>query len=345
MSNISASDYIDFLKSKIGTPYVYGAKGHYGTFTQTRLNALASAYPSMFTSSYLSKISTKGCVGKICTDCSGLVCWPWPSSMEYGSASLYSKAYTRLAISKLSDFAPGTVLYKSGHVGIYAGDNICIEAKGIDYGTISGTITNPSRWKCGLTFSWMNYDITNPISGDDVSYKGTNPYTQPTTTVTKSSSTESIKWVQWELVEAGFDDTFTYSGKSYKAVSIDGSFGPITLAAIKAFQASCKITVDGIVGPTTIKYFISNTEDINTSTTITNPYTVPTVTLKYGSTGTQVKWLQYHLNKVCGYTAVSVDGDFGATTKKYVALYQKKYSLTVDGVVGAKTLAAMLSQY
>lgn len=350
--SIKASDYVEFIQSKLKTPYVYGAKGHYGAFTQKYCNWLAANYPSVFTTSYLTKIAKNGYVGKTCTDCSGLVCWPWESAKEYGSSQLYSKAYTRLNISKLDDFAVGTTLYKSGHVGVYAGKDksgnpICIEAKGIDYGTISGIISNPKRWSCGLTYSFMEYDIDKPISGDDVSYKdeSKNPYTTPIVTLRKGNTGNGVKWLQWELREAGFNYAFKYGGKSYKAVAIDGDFGDITYAAVQAFQSSCKISVDGIVGSITRKYLTDNTAPITDSTSVisSNPYSVPTSILKYGSKGNDVKWLQYFLNKSCGYTTVAIDGDFGSTTRLYVKKYQTANGLTADGIVGPKTLAKMVS--
>ena len=59
-------------------------------------------------------------------------------------------------------------------------------------------------------------------------------------------------------------------------------------------------------------------------------------TLKKGSKGDKVKELQTKLNKV-GNNLV-VDGSFGTATEKAVKNFQKKYSLTVDGIAGPITL-------
>ena len=45
--------------------------------------------------------------------------------------------------------------------------------------------------------------------------------------------------------------------------------------------------------------------------------------------------------KKWGYYAGSVDGIFGSGTKKAVMAFQKKNKLTADGIVGAKTAAAL----
>ncbi len=67
---------------------------------------------------------------------------------------------------------------------------------------------------------------------------------------------------------------------------------------------------------------------------------VQTATYKQGSRGDMVKKIQRKL-KNWGYYSGGVDGIFGAQTKKAVIYFQKKNGLTADGIVGAKTLAAL----
>ncbi len=62
--------------------------------------------------------------------------------------------------------------------------------------------------------------------------------------------------------------------------------------------------------------------------------------LKQGSTGTNVKTMQQKL-KNWGYYKGAVDGIFGSRTKEAVKYFQRKNGLVVDGIVGAKTLAAL----
>ena len=260
MAILTGKELAAFAISKIRTPYVYGAKGADGVFSQNKLNFLKANYPKVFTPSYLNKIARMDVVDKkVCTDCSGLI--SWYTGKVLGSAQLYSKAYTRLPMKDMEKFAVGTVLWKSGHVGVYAGKNskgypICIEAKGIDYGTIADIISNPNRWSCGLTFSWMDYEIINPI--DDKTWKGTNPYPKPSELIKKGMKGDPVRWLQWELVEAGYGKAFSYNGKVYSKVKIDGDFGIITESALKLFQSSCKIKVDGLCGDVTKKYLVEN---------------------------------------------------------------------------------------
>ena len=69
--------------------------------------------------------------------------------------------------------------------------------------------------------------------------KATNPYKEPTTNIKKGSKGTGVKWVQWELNQAG------------ASLAIDGVAGDKTDAAIRAYQKKKGLTVDGIVGKLT----------------------------------------------------------------------------------------------
>ena len=58
----------------------------------------------------------------------------------------------------------------------------------------------------------------------------------------------------------------------------------------------------------------------------TCPYSEPGSTLKKGSSGNGVKWLQWHLNTVDG-AGLAVDGDFGNYTKNAVLKFQKRQKM------------------
>lgn len=64
---------------------------------------------------------------------------------------------------------------------------------------------------------------------------------------------------------------------------------------------------------------------------------MPTVTLKKGSKGKQVKYLQKFLNWYNPKNKLSIDGVFGKYTLAAVKDFQKKQNLVVDGIVGIKT--------
>lgn len=72
------------------------------------------------------------------------------------------------------------------------------------------------------------------------------------------------------------------------------------------------------------------------------PY--PTVDLKFGDTGEQVKRLQRCLNKLDN-AGLTVDGSFGKATLKAVNAFKKKHGLSAtSGKVGAKTRALIKNE-
>lgn len=62
--------------------------------------------------------------------------------------------------------------------------------------------------------------------------------------------------------------------------------------------------------------------------------------VKQGSSGQTVRIIQTKLKR-WGYYTGSVDGIFGAQTKKAVQYFQRKNGLTADGIVGSATAKAM----
>lgn len=250
----------EYAISKLGTPYFYGAKIRDGALTESKMQTMHNMYPAIVTLAYIVLARLKGQVGKVNTDCSGLIAGY--RQINKGSSQLYQTAYTRLPIANIKDFAPGVVLWKSGHVGVYIGvENgvpMCVEAKGINYGTVK-TKVSATKWQYGLTFADIDYTYDVKVEG---TWKGTNPYKEPTVTVTSKaqakkqgiktyiSSGESVKWVQWELKQAGYDLGTSGPNKD----GIDGECGTKTVKAIIAYQQSCKITADGLAGKDTRKY-------------------------------------------------------------------------------------------
>lgn len=253
----TGSGMVEYAADHLGTPYFYGAKIPEGKLTENKMKVMHTMYPRVVTASYMAKARSRGQLGRINVDCSGLIAGYRERNL--GSAQLYQTAYTRLPIAQLADFAPGVILWKPGHVGVYMGRvggvPMCIEAKGINYGTIQ-TRVSATKWVCGLTFAEIEYIYETGIPGSWKGMTGSNPYREPEVTVTSAKQAkkkgirnylaqgEGVKWIQWELTETGL----------LTVKEIDGVCGPRTVTAILAYQRSCKITEDGLAGKTTRKY-------------------------------------------------------------------------------------------
>jgi len=70
---------------------------------------------------------------------------------------------------------------------------------------------------------------------------------------------------------------------------------------------------------------------------------VPTQTLKPGDTGAQVRALQRALTSL-GLGPGAVDGTYGPATTSALTRFQQAAGLTPDGVLGPKTLAALIKR-
>lgn len=78
----------------------------------------------------------------------------------------------------------------------------------------------------------------------------------------------------------------------------------------------------------------------NSSTTTSSSTSSGYKTLSMGSNGSAVKELQEKLNSL-NYSCGIADGDFGTKTASAVREFQRKNGLSVDGIAGPKTLAAI----
>lgn len=75
----------------------------------------------------------------------------------------------------------------------------------------------------------------NPKKTNKVNKKEENkkcPYKEPTKTIRQGQIGNSVRWLQWHLIQLGYMSAKNYEGKS----NIDGDFGSLTLAGVRTFQ-------------------------------------------------------------------------------------------------------------
>lgn len=132
---------------------------------------------------------------------------------------------------------------------------------------------------------------------------------------------------------------------------VDGIFGTGTEKAVKAFQSSESLVVDGIVGPSTWAALLDKPSEnpetevkTKEKAEVENDKKVEFIPelLRIGDQGEKVKKLQSLLNTQ-GFQLL-VDGAFGQGTEQAVKDFQQKNNLSVDGIVGAATWSGLLGQ-
>jgi hypothetical protein len=164
---------------------------------------------------------------------------------------------------------------------------------------------------------WTGRALTSYTSGPPPSSSSGSPASPTTdlsayrsTTLRRGSSGSAVKVLQ----------------KALGGLTVDGVFGPLTEARVKAYQKSKGLTQNGVVDA---KVW----DALGAKSDPTEKYW--DVVLKRGSTGTAVKVLQKAIGEL------TVDGVFGPLTEARVKAYQKSKGLTQNGVVGTETWKAV----
>ncbi|UCZ52973.1 peptidoglycan-binding protein [Bacillus shivajii] len=133
-----------------------------------------------------------------------------------------------------------------------------------------------------------------------------------------------------------------------------GYFGEITREAVRDFQRSNDLTVDGIVGPQTFGALNENaikkkqanepkTKNETTESTSTDTYNGEPIrnanqVLRQGARGEDVVRLQLYLKKAGFFDHHEATGYYGNVTEKAVRRFQQARGLTIDGLAGPQTL-------
>lgn len=130
----------------------------------------------------------------------------------------------------------------------------------------------------------------------------------------------------------------------------DGIFGPDTTSAVRAFQRTFGLSVDGIVGPATWGTLEKQFEiayDDNNPNSYFGAY--PGIVLREGSRGLRVQQMQFYLLSLhysySDIPRIRADGIYGPNTTAAVRAFQRTFGLAADGAVGLITWTELYSVY
>lgn len=182
------------------------------------------------------------------------------------------------------------------------------------------------------------YGATAISSGESVNPTATPTLTPPEDTVRSGDTGTDVENIQQLLANMGY-----YSG------AIDGKYGNATITAVKAFQAKNGLTQDGVCGAKTLALLFSSSAVYAVATPTPAPATSVTITednvvvIRSGSRGTAVLNLQKRLVAL-NYYSSRLDGVYLEDDIAAVKSFQKKNSLTADGVAGYETQSLLYSE-
>ena len=223
---IKASDLIRLFQQALDEKwgYIWGTRGQ--VWTQASQNRATRDMTVRYGQKW---------VGRRVADCSGLFVWAFRElggDIYHGSNTMWKK-YTTVkgTLTGTMTIKPGTAVFTvgddgvRGHVGLYIGNDICIEAKGTQYGVVT---SNLSRWDEWGELVGVEYDL-------------------PADTVTIAPSTlrKGNRGTDVEELQRTLNADPRYPTK------VDGIYGADTAASVRAFQADHGLNADGIVGPKT----------------------------------------------------------------------------------------------
>ena len=253
--NEKVSTIIAWLDEQIGCPYIYGGTGQACTpeYRRARMDQYPE-YADMIRRNcprlMNSSITTcGGCkwaevgVGRLAYDCAQLT----RRAMEQAGIALVSGANSQwlktafVVKGEIKDMPRNmfSLVYREDsdgrkhHTGNYTGDGWVVHAKGHDYGVVREQLDNINK-------PMTHYGIPAGLYSDqELRDAGIDP-SGNVPTLRRGSKGELVKSVQEYLKdESGAD------------LKIDGIFGSETEKAVKDFQKSHGLTVDGVIGPKT----------------------------------------------------------------------------------------------
>ena len=301
-TNIGLVDYCKRQYESNDTIYCLGTWGQ--RLTERVLNDKCNQYS--WNANHRSRIAQG--IGKKAFDCCGLIKgYLWdeqynPSSDE-NEQGMYNNA-TRKGDMSSFPHTLGTLVFMSGHVGVYVGNDEVIECTPYNN---TYKVIKTNLWNRGWT-KWGYYER--------IEYNDVKPEPSPSPEPVSGIISDIQRW---------YNNNY---GSRFGSIAVDNSFGPDSRRHfIKAVQYEMNIqygsnlAIDGSFGPASKAVFIY---------------------LHEGCRGNITRICQAFLY-VKDYNPNGFDGIYGPGMKECVRRYQSNHGLEVDGYLGKNTAYSLFN--
>lgn len=176
-------------------------------------------------------------------DCSGLIYSYVGGGARVTEDMLYSSPESGYVSNGVPDI-PGIGLWQPGHVGVYVGGGMAVDARNEEYDVCYSAVSSKSwvMWFKVAGVSYGSSSVTNDNNVENTVSSDNSTDTSYSTVLKKGDQGPSVNELQERLKELGyFTDNTTYY------------FGNVTEAALKDFQAAAGLSATGICDEATRK--------------------------------------------------------------------------------------------
>jgi peptidoglycan hydrolase-like protein with peptidoglycan-binding domain len=209
------------------------------------------------------------------------------------------------------------------------------------FGLTADGIVGPATWnRLYSTYRTIAAEAPAPLPPGPTPPAGIPPY--PGFLIRSGSRGDAVRTVQNAI------NTLAASISAIPRVSSDGIFGPLTHAAVVAFQRYFGLAADGIVGPITWGRLMNEAASVTPAPPPAGIPPYPGFFIALGSVGNHVQTVQQAINRVAprfpSIPSIAADGVFGNNTRNAVMAFQRQFGLTADGVVGPLTWERLMRE-
>ena len=159
---------------------------------------------------------------------------------DMGADDIIKNTYCTNVSSDFNNIEVGEIVWLKGHVGIYIGNSQVIECTPAWSNNVQITKLSQRNWLKHGKLKYIDYENENFYTKKG--YTGTFPSLGLKGYLRKGDKGTNVKRLQEFL-------NWCIGAR----LSVDGSFGPATLTAVKNYQLKYNLTVDGYFGPASLK--------------------------------------------------------------------------------------------